>query len=52
VICFEVLLKNWLAEGKEDKEFKNKMEIAMTLKCVTNTEGRWYNIWHSRDEYE
>jgi hypothetical protein len=29
VIDFEVSLKNWLEDGKGNKEFKNKMEIIL-----------------------
>jgi hypothetical protein len=52
VIGIEVSLINWLEDGKENKEFKNKLEIVMTLECVSNTEGRKHNIRHSREEYE
>jgi len=45
VIGFEVSLIN-------NKEFKYKMEVVMTLECVSNIEGRWHNIRHSREEYE
>ena len=34
MIGFEVSLINWLEDGKENKECKNKMEMVMTLECV------------------
>jgi hypothetical protein len=52
VIVFEVSLINWLQDGKENKDFKNKMEVVMTLEFVSNTEGTWRNMWHSKEEYE
>jgi len=52
VIDFEISLRNWLENGKENKEVKNKMAIVMTLEYVSNTEGRWHKIWHSMEGYE
>jgi hypothetical protein len=46
VIDFEVSLRNWVENGKENQEVKNKMEMLMTLENVSNTEGRWHNMWH------
>jgi hypothetical protein len=47
VIDFEVSLRNWLEDGKENQEFqefKNKVEIVMTLEYVSNTECRRHDI--------